>query len=133
MCREGKEYDSWEGKTLSFSMLPAKPKHRCIYLSFQNVCCDKDPVKGNKYCAEHINPNCICIYTAYDVPCDKNAAEGKEHCDEHIEPQCAFITLSIGRQCKNKVYVPGEIHCKQCKKEEEKEEEERKIERMKEK
>jgi len=41
----------------------------------------------------------------------------------------------LGRQCKNKVYVPGEIHCEQCKKEEElyKEEtrKEKEIERIK--
>jgi len=37
----------------------------------------------------------------------------------------------LGRQCKNKVYVPGEIHCKKCKKEEEeyKEEIRKEIER----
>jgi len=90
---------------LSDSMLPGKPKRRYIYLSFQNVLCDKEPAKGNKYCAEH------------------------------IEPQCARIALPLGRQCKNKVYVPGEIHCKQCKKKEEEYEEEtrkeKEIERIK--
>jgi len=73
---------------LSVSMLPGKPKRRCIYLSFQNICCNKEHVKGNKYCAEH------------------------------IEPQCSCITLPLGRQCKNKVYFSGEIHCEKEKEEE---------------
>jgi len=85
-------------------MLPGKPKHKCIYTTY-NVCCDKDAAEGNKYCAEH------------------------------IEPQCARKTLPLGRKCKNKVYVPREIHCKQCMKEEEEYKEEiiseREIERIK--
>jgi len=64
---------------------------------------------------------------------DKDVIKGNKYCAEHIKPQWAHITLSLGRQYKNKVLVPGEIRCKKCKKEEEKEEEEREIERMKEK
>jgi len=46
------------GKGKLSSMLPGKPKCRCIHLSFHNVCCDKKPAKENKYCKEHIDPQC---------------------------------------------------------------------------
>jgi len=69
-------------------------------------------------------PKCRCIYISYEVRCDKEPTEGNKYCAEHIEPQCGHITLPLGRQCKNKVYAPGERNCKQCKKEEEEYEEE---------
>jgi len=54
---------------LSISMLQGKPKRRCIYI-FEDICCDRELADKNKYC------------------------------DEHITPQCLNIILPLGRQCK---------------------------------
>jgi len=50
-----------EKGNLSISMLQGKPKRRCIYI-FEDIHCDREPAEKNKYCDEHINPQCLAQF-----------------------------------------------------------------------
>jgi len=62
-------------------------------------------------------PKCLLLCIFKDICCNREPAKKNKYCDEHINPQCWGKILPSGRQCKNKVNDQREIYCMQCKKE----------------
>jgi hypothetical protein len=87
-CTEkAKNMTSGKGN-LSISMLPGKPKHRCIYV-FENIRCNREPAGENKYCDEHINPHCLGTILPLGRQCKNKDNDQKEiyhkQCKKEVE------------------------------------------------